>query len=71
MTNDTFVRIVRGVAEAYGPLHSSTLSKITAAARKHGDPLDVSGAMEALRAIFGSTLDRQGYAAIEKKLSRY
>lgn len=71
MTQETFVRLVRGIAESYGPMHGSTLSKITAVARKHGDLLDVSGAMEELRAIFGRTLDRQGYAAIEKKLSRY
>lgn len=71
MTQDTFVRLVRGIAEPYGPLQSSALSKIAAVARTHSDPLDVSGAMTALREIFGRTLDRQGYAAIEKKLSRY
>ncbi|MFZ2299650.1 MAG: hypothetical protein WAW00_00770 [Candidatus Moraniibacteriota bacterium] len=71
MTQDTFVRLVRGIAESYGPLQGSTISKITAVAREHGDPLDVPEAMKELRVIFGRTIDRQGYAAIEQKLSRY
>ena len=71
MTQDTFVRLVRGIAESYEPLQGSTISKITAVARKHSDPLDVSAAMQELRMIFGQTIDRQGYSAIEQKLSRY
>ncbi len=71
MTQDTFIKLIRAVAESHGSLHGSMLSKTAAVARKYSDPLNVPEAMQALREIFGNTLDRHEYADIEKKLSRY
>lgn len=71
MTKDTFVKIVRDIVSRSVTLHDSQLSKLNAIAREHSDPLDVSKAMEALRDLFGSDIDRKGYQEIEKRLSRY
>ena len=71
MTQDTYVRLIVGILQSYVPIKDSDKSALRGLARRHSDPLDVAQTMDAVRGLFGDAVPRQGYADIEKTLSRY
>lgn len=74
MTQDTFVKIIRSVAETKGVnLSGSKLSKLNALARQYSrGEADIKQAIETIKSIFSDDfhLGRHEYEEIEKRLRR-
>ncbi len=74
MTQDTFVKIIRSVAEAKGVnFFGSKVSKLNALARQYSrGEVSIQQAVETIQLIFKDdfNLGRHEYAEIEKRLRR-